>query len=104
MKDVVIEQEPQATGIDQRDAWVLRQPGRISDEPIHTVLAVIASGKSPIHPKENALYIVEIWCPAETYMENWRAMEDILHSVKIMTNSTLAGNRGLASPTTGTAS
>ena len=32
-----------------------------------------------------ALYIVQIWCPAETSMEHWRTMDDILNSVRITT-------------------
>jgi len=47
-------------------------------------LAVIACGKSKEYPKENALYIVEIWSPARSYDDNAQAMGTILDSVKIL--------------------
>jgi hypothetical protein len=93
MKELVFDQKPQATRIDQRDAWVLRQPDRIVGKSMQTLLAVIAGGRSRIHPKESALYIVEIWSPAEGDSDNWRIREDIFRSVKIETHAQQAKGR-----------
>ena len=84
MKDLVVATEPVHKKINQREAWVLNVSGTIAKAPIQTLLAVIPSGRSLIHPAENALYIVQIWCPAPDYPGNSRAMEKILDSVKVM--------------------
>lgn len=83
MKDLNIEQKPQARRFDLYDGWVFRLPGKIEGKSVRTVLAAIDGGKSGPHPEERALYIVQIWCPAETSMDHWRRMDDILNSVTI---------------------
>ena len=83
MKDLVIEQEPQPKRFDEHDGWVFYLPGKIAGKSIKSVLAAIDCGQSSTYPKERALYIVQIWCPAETSMEHWRTMDDILNSVRI---------------------
>ena len=85
MKDLVLEQKPQPKRFDEHDGWVFHLPGKIAGESIHSVLAAIDGGQSRSQPKERALYIVQIWCPAETSMDNWRTMDDILNSVMITT-------------------
>jgi len=85
MKDLTVDGEPQPRRIHQLDAWVLSAPGTIAGESIHTLLAVIAGGKSRAHSKEEALYIVQIRCPAADLSEHAVVMEGILDSVKIMT-------------------
>lgn len=85
MKDMVLEQKPQSKRFDEHDGWVFRLPGKIAGESIRSVLAAIDGGQSLSQPTERALYIVQIWCPAETSMEHWRTMDDILNSVTIKT-------------------
>ncbi|UCF05910.1 MAG: hypothetical protein JSV33_02410 [bacterium] len=83
MKDLVVGEKPSKIRIKEHDAWVLFVPGRIYDVPVRTFLAVIQHGKSVRHPKENALYIVQIWCPENVYERHMQRMEDILASIEI---------------------
>jgi len=84
MQDLAVDNEPLRRQIGGREAWVLNVPGVIANVPVRTLLAVIPCGKSSDYPDENALYIVQIWCPEEDYEEHARLMEDILYSVRIV--------------------
>jgi hypothetical protein len=61
----------------------LNVSGTVAKAAVRTLLAVIPCGKSRDHPDENALYIVQIWCPEENYERHARLMEEILFSVQI---------------------
>jgi len=47
------------------------------------LIAVIPDGKSKTHPRENALHIIQIWCPEENYEQHIRIMENVLDSKEI---------------------
>jgi len=83
MKDLVVGEKPSFRRIKSRDAWVLNVPGHEKRIPIRMLLAVIPHGKSLIRPKENALFIIQIWCPEENYEQHMHLMENILESVEI---------------------
>ena len=84
MKDLVLgEEKPAKSRINNHDAWVLNVPGHEKKIPIRMLLAVIPHGKSQAHPKENALFIIQIWCPEENYEEHKTTMENILASMEI---------------------
>jgi hypothetical protein len=83
MKDLVLEEKPSRRPIKNRDAWVLDVPGHERNIPIRMFLAVIQHGKSQIWPAENALFIVQIWCPQENYQQVMSIMKNILKSVDI---------------------
>lgn len=84
MQDLVVDTQPVRRLIGGREAWLLDAAGTIGEAPVRTLLAVIPCGKSPDHPKENALYIVQIRCPEDAYEEHARLIADILHSVRIV--------------------
>ena len=83
MKDLVLEGKPKKIQINNRDAWFYNLPGFINKKPIRLLLAVIPDGKSKTHPRENALHIIQIWCPAKNYEQHTHMMESILDSVEI---------------------
>ena len=83
MKGLVLTGKPLKIGIERHDAWMFDAPVRINGIEARTLLAVIEHGKSMLHPEENALYIVQIWCPEGMYEKNARRMKDILESVEI---------------------
>jgi hypothetical protein len=85
MKDVQLEEDQEASlrRIDGHEAWVLDLPGRERGARVRTLLAVIPHGKSRERPRENALYLVQIWCPEGEYQDYRRSMEGILETVEI---------------------
>jgi len=83
MKGLIFEGKPEIIQIKGRDAWLYNVPGFINKEPIRMLLAVIPHGKSKTYPRENALHIIQIWCPEENYEQHIHMMENILDSVKI---------------------
>jgi|GEM_PF-932677 len=83
MKDLVLEEKPSKVRIKEHDAWVLDVPGNINKTPVRMFLVVIKHGKSTLHPRENALHIVQIWCPEKEYNRHMQRMENILDSVEI---------------------
>lgn len=83
MKDLVLEGKPVKIQIKGRDAWFYNVPGFINKKPVRMLLAVIPDGKSKTYPRENALHIIQIWCPEENYEQHMRIMENILESVEI---------------------
>ncbi len=87
MKDLVFEGKPAKMQIKGRDAWFYNVPGFINKEPIRMLLAVIPDGKSKTYPRENALHIIQIWCPEENYEQHMHMIKNILDSVEITDNS-----------------
>ena len=83
MKDLVLGKKPSKRQIKNREAWVLNVPGYENKKPIQMLLAVIPHGKSLIRPRENALFIIQIWCPVEKSEQLMPIMQNILDSVKI---------------------
>lgn len=83
MKDLVLEEIPSRRLIKNRDAWVLNVPGHERNIPIRMLLAVIQHGKSQLRPAENALFIIQVWCPEENYEQVMGIIENILNSVEI---------------------
>jgi len=83
MKDLVLEGKPAKIQIKGRDAWFYNVPGFINKKPIRMLLAVIPDGKSKAYPRENALHIIQIWCPEEQFKDNEQSMMLILNSIQI---------------------
>ena len=83
MKDLVLEGKPAKIQIKGRDAWSYNLPGFIDKKPIRMLLAVIPDGKSKTYPRENALHIIQIWCPEENFEQHVHMMENILDSMEI---------------------
>lgn len=83
MKDLVLEGKPAKIQIKGRDAWFYNLPGFVNKKPIRMLLAVIPDGKSKDYPRENALHIIQIWCPAEQFTDNEQGMMLILNSIQI---------------------
>ncbi|KPL26470.1 MAG: hypothetical protein AMS23_01610 [Bacteroides sp. SM1_62] len=86
MKDLVPEGKPEKIQIRGRDAWFYNVPGFINKKCIRMLLAVIPDGKSKTYPRENALHIIQIWCPREQFAELEPKMMLILNSVQITEN------------------
>jgi hypothetical protein len=83
MKGLVLEGKPAKIQIKNRDAWLYNAPGLINKKSVQILLAVIPHGKSKEYPRENALHIIQIWCPAEQFTDNEQGMMLILNSVQI---------------------
>jgi len=83
MKGLVLEGKPLKIQIKDRDAWFYNLPGFINKKPVRVLLAVIPDGKSKIHPRENVLHVIQIWCPEENCEQHMHMMENILYSVEI---------------------
>jgi hypothetical protein len=93
MKGLAPESETSKIRIGQSDALVLDATGTINDVPIHTFLAVIEHGKSALHPRENALYIAQLWCRENVYGRHAQSMRDILRSIEITAPLPIIYNR-----------
>lgn len=83
MMDVDPDVEKKVHTIDGRDFRVLDTTGRIDGRSVNTLLAVTASGRSPRHPLEHMLYIVQIWCPADDHARLAGRMDQLLAGVRI---------------------
>jgi hypothetical protein len=83
MKDLVLDNKPVEIEIGKHSGWILRVPGYKNKIPIRAMLVVISYGKSENRPKENKLYIAEIWCPEKQFSHQQKIMEDILKSINI---------------------
>lgn len=83
MKGLVSEEKPSKARIAGHNAWMYDVPGKVNKEPAHVLLAVIKHGMSTKHPKENALYIVQIWCPENMYSRQKKRMKEILATIEI---------------------
>jgi hypothetical protein len=84
MKDLTITTEvPSNQTIDDKEIWLLRVPGNEQNVPVRVVLGVTSHGMSEERPKENRLYILQIWCHETLFGQYESEMEQILQSVKI---------------------
>jgi hypothetical protein len=83
MMDLALGAELQRRTIAGREVWVLDTTGKVEETPVHSLLAVIPSGKSRQHPFENNLYIVQIWCPVADHTRLADHMAELLHTVRI---------------------
>jgi hypothetical protein len=84
MKGFNPEEKPVKILIKDRDTWIYNVPGLVNKNSSQVLLAVIPIGKSEKYPRENVLYIVQIWCPEENYKQHTLIMENILKSVKVI--------------------
>jgi len=84
MKDLMMTNEvPSKKSINSRDMWMLNVPGYLEKIPVRMILGITAWGKSTEHPKENCLYIIQIWCAQDKYKFDEIPTKNILQSVKI---------------------
>ncbi len=83
MKDLVLESKPAKIQIKGRDAWSYNLPGFVNKKAIRMLLTVIPDGKSKVYPRENALHIIQIWCPEEQFADYEQDMILILNSIQI---------------------
>jgi len=84
MKGLALDREPERRLIEGREAWVLDTTGIRGDTPIHTLLAVLPHGKARERPKENYLFIMQVWCPESSWAQHSDTMEAILGSMEIV--------------------
>jgi hypothetical protein len=73
---------PAERRIGTSDGWIIETVGDIYGKLSQVMLAGVARPGG--YPEENALYIVQIWCPEEEYAQLKRQMTEILASVKVM--------------------
>jgi len=83
MKDLVLGEKSSKRQIQERDVWILNVPGHERKIPIRMLISVIPHGKSQLRPRENALFIIQIWCPEDSYALYRQLMEEILDSMVI---------------------
>jgi len=79
----IIDEESLLRNINNQKFWMYNVSGYSGKIPIQTLLAVCSYGKSEIHPKENRLFIIQIWCQKEIYPHKKTIFEEILNSVQI---------------------
>ena len=79
----VTEKEPSSGIINNKEIWMYTASGHAGQIQIQTLLAVIPHGNSEIHPKENRLFIIQIWCQKGQYLSKKNTFEEILNSVQI---------------------
>ena len=91
MMDLDLESEGRPVTIGVREAWMLDASRTVEGTRARTYLAVIPSGKSLIHPAENQLYIVQIWCPVDDHRRLAERMDRILASVRVTDRVVLEG-------------
>jgi hypothetical protein len=84
MMGLVSDEKPLRVRISGHNAWMFDVAGSVNNEPAHVLLATIQYGMSTKHPRENALYIAQIWCPEEKYDENKEEMQEILTGIEII--------------------
>ena len=75
--------KPSTEKIDGKDSWLLRSPGNIGRIHAKSFISVTADGKVSQRPKENKLYIVQIWCKEESFPDVNNNFDEILGSIKI---------------------
>lgn len=84
MKDLGVgDEEPFLNTINDQEIWILNVAGYDGKLPIQTLLAVTSHGMSVKNPKENRLFIVQIWCQKDNYPRYKSNFEKILNSVQI---------------------
>jgi hypothetical protein len=69
--------------INDLDMWVITLPGYEGKVPVRLMIGITARGKSKKHPKENRLFIIQIWCHQDKYSSYETIFEEILKTVKI---------------------
>jgi hypothetical protein len=86
MKDLIVSDNdvPQRIDINGREAFLMEVPGFEGKISIQTLLAVIPHGKSEKYPRENYLFLIQIWCPEKDYEHNKSIMKEILNSMEIL--------------------
>jgi hypothetical protein len=84
MKGLAMDREPERRMIRGRETWVLDTTGVGDDTSIHTLLAVLPHGKVPERPRENLLFIMQLWCPEDSWAQQEDTMESILGSMEIV--------------------
>lgn len=75
--------QPMSLTLDGRQAWLLETAGTVDGKDVWSRLAVIPSGKSHLHPRENNLYIVKICCPVEDHIRLEHQLQQLISSVRI---------------------
>jgi hypothetical protein len=100
MKGFPVKQEPRRRTIDDLGAWALNVPGKIRQANVQTTLAVIPCGKSKQHSRENALFIVQIWCPVFDHDHLAGEIESLLNSVRITSRVNYRGEEWTVYPET----
>ncbi len=83
MMDLELGSDTKSRTIGDRSFWLLDCPGTVAGVKAHQLLAVAASGKRRTHPRENNLYIVQVWCPRADWTKLERRMYNLLDSVRI---------------------
>ena len=85
MKDLILSEKDvyEETLINNHQAYVLDVEGFENKKPIQTLLAVIPHGKSKQYPRENYLFLIQIWCPKKVFEQNRALMQEILKSMEI---------------------
>jgi hypothetical protein len=85
MKDLILSDKDvyQKREVNDHEAFVLEVTGHEGKTSMHTLLVVIPHGKSKKYPKENYLFLIQIWCPAEDYEQKKMVMKEILASMEI---------------------
>jgi hypothetical protein len=84
MKDLNVgDEKPFLKTINDQEIWILNVAGCDGKLPIQTLLAATSHGMSIKHPKENRLFIIQIWCQKENYPRHKSKFEKILNSVQI---------------------
>lgn len=86
MKDVIVTEndKPEKTMVNNSEAYVMRLSGSEQNKDVRTLLAAIAHGMSLEYPKENYLFLIQIWCPEEEYDGCRETMESIFKSMQIL--------------------
>jgi hypothetical protein len=72
---------PAERRIGNSNGWIIETVGDVYGQSSRVTLAGVSRPGS--YAEENALYIVQIWCPGEKYDEVSQQMTDILASVRV---------------------
>jgi hypothetical protein len=83
MKELKLDKKPVEIQTENYSGWMLQVKGFDNNMQIYTFLVVIPGGKSQSRPRENKLYIVQIWCPNKYYDDKSEVMNHILNSIKV---------------------
>ena len=75
-------EKPADRPIGNNDGWIIDTAGDIYGRPSYVMLAGVYKPGS--YPEENALYIVQIWCPEEKSETLKPQMLELLAGVKVM--------------------
>jgi len=84
MKNLIVEEKPSQRQINNQDVWVKNALGFEQKMRISSILAVVPHGKSEVRPKENRLFIIQIWCLEKNFEKYKSTMENILTSIQLV--------------------